>query len=303
MKIALAIGLLSMIPNLVDGEPQSLEIEAEKDRISVFVDGNLFTAYVTEQFGQGHKYPFLHPVRGPGTGKTLTTFDQEPYPHHSSIFLSLDDVKSVGITGNFWHPRNKLKTGRAHSQNPRVVQNTGKKIVLRDNVVWKVKGHDPQLRDTRTITITAPSPEIRVLDFVFEFEALQDLKVGPTGHGMFSIRVHPDISGNSGGTILNAEGDRGEENTRAKDADWVAYFNERNGASEGLAIVQHPKNPYYPAKWFTRNYGFFSPNPIWKQQRRWKKGDIFSQRFRVIVFGGTPEEAKVKHRAKQFMEK
>ena len=36
----------------------------------------------------------------------------------------------------------------------------------------------------------------------------------------------------------------------------------RGGVTEGIAIFQHPGNRWYPSKWFTRDYGFFSPTPM-----------------------------------------
>ncbi|GAF95919.1 unnamed protein product, partial [marine sediment metagenome] len=36
------------------------------------------------------------------------------------------------------------------------------------------------------------------------------------------------------------------------------YSGTRDGITEGIAILQHPDNRWFPAKWFTRDYGFFS---------------------------------------------
>jgi hypothetical protein len=61
-------------------------------------------------------------------------------------------------------------------------------------------------RIRRTVTITAPSAVVRVLDFQFDFH-----------------------------------------------------------------ILQHSGNPFYPAPWFSRNYGFFSPTPVWLEDRQLQK--------------------------------
>ncbi|MDD2599917.1 MAG: PmoA family protein [Kiritimatiellae bacterium] len=37
-----------------------------------------------------------------------------------------------------------------------------------------------------------------------------------------------------------------------------------SGAFKGLAILQHPENPWYPSPWFTRDYGLLSPTPMYR---------------------------------------
>ena len=68
-------------------------------------------------------------------------------------------------------------------------------------------------------------------------------------------------------------------------------------ANEGLAILQHPSNLWYPSPWFTRDYGFFSPTPMyWPEngtETFFKKGDVLRLLYRVLVHGGSAEEAKI----------
>ena len=67
--------------------------------------------------------------------------------------------------------------------------------------------------------------------------------------------------------------------------------------TEGLAILQHPQNPGYPAPWFTRDYGFLSPTPMcWPangKDTRITKGEKLRLCYRVLVFSGTPETAGI----------
>lgn len=55
---------------------------------------------------------------------------------------------------------------------------------------------------------------------------------------------------------------------------------------------------WYPAPWFTRDYGFFSPTPMyWPQNEQTgtqlKKGEEIKLRYRVIVHAGDTEKAKI----------
>ncbi len=304
---------LALAASSVHGEEaQSVGAAVEHDRIVVYVDGEEFTAY---NFGEEHKYPFFYPVNGPVTGESVTTWDQDPYPHHSSLYISLDWVRSEGVErGNYWQPRHDLETGQVFSTAPRLVEATGNKVVLQDRCDWIVPGFDAhQMRDTRTITIRAPSAAIRVLDFEFKFEVLQDLDAGPTGHSFFSARLRPELAvGDSGrgpdiahlgtGTIVDARGNRDETETFSKNAPWAAYYGEHFGETEGLAIVQHPENPGYPAPWFTRNYGFLSPTrfAFIEEPMPLPAGTKFTERYRVLVFAGDHQEAGIAEWAADF---
>ena len=61
-------------------------------------------------------------------------------------------------------------------------------------------------------------------------------------------------------------------------------------------LLQHPSNPWYPSPWFTRDYGFMSPTPMyWPENDKetlMKKGTVLNLRYRVLVHAGTHLEAK-----------
>jgi len=311
--LGLAIGMATIQAEVAGASSQSLGAAVEEKRIAVYVDGELFTAY---EFGDHHKYPFFYPVAGPATGKSVTTWDQEPYPHQSSLFISLDWVRSEGVNrGNYWQARHELETGHVLSRSPRILEATGDKVVLQDICEWTVPQVGvTQLRDTRTVTITAPSPTIRILDFQFEFEILEDLEVGPTGHSLFSARMQPALAVGDPvrgpeqaplgtGTIVDADGGIDEEGTRENTAAWCAYYGQHHGETEGVAIVQHPDNPMSPAPWFNRDYGFMSPTPFdFRGRISLEKGTELTFRYRTIVFSGDHEEADIATWAEAFME-
>ena len=266
--------------------PLSVRAVAEENRIVVRVGGELFTAY---RFGDDLKYPHFYPVNGPLTGRSVTAVNTEPWPHHSSLFLSCDRVGG----NNYWQPFTELKTGQIKATAPRIVESTGKRVVLSDVAEWAKPGDEPQLRDTRTVTITAPSATVRVLDFQFDFHILQDLLIQKTGHSLFSARMNPTLAVDGGGTMVDSEGNKNEEGTRGKTASWCACYGPHHSQTEGLAIMQHSGNPFYPAPWFSRNYGFFSPTPVWLEDRQLQAGEKFTKRYRVVVFAGDHQQSRL----------
>lgn len=121
---------------------------------------------------------------------------------------------------------------------------------------------------------------------------------------MFSGRMDMDLAVINGGTLINAEGESGEKETFGKRSPWMDYYGERMGKTEGMAILQHPSNDWYPAPWFTRDYGFFSPTPMyWPENGEktvLKKGDKIYLRYRVIVHTGDHKEADIAGEFEKF---
>lgn len=284
---------------------QSVNAVEETDRITVQVNGEEFTSYL---FSQEHKYPFFYPVVGPESGRTVTTWDQEPYPHHSSIYVSLDWVVSEDVErGNYWQPRDELETGQVFSRNPRILENDGEKVVIQDDTEWIVPATGTQhFSETRTATIWAPSPTVRIMDFELDFNVLEDLMIRPTGHSFFSVRMRPELSVGcmdhgpefahlGTGTIVDSQGNIDEEETRETTSEWAAYYGDNDGVTEGIAIIQHPDNPYYPAQWVTRDYGFISPSPFTFNDDpvEMEAGQNMFFKYRVVVFSGDHEEADI----------
>lgn len=267
-----------------NAKPQMLAATQNGSRIDVTVGREFFTSY---RFAADEKYPFFYPVNGP-SGASVTSMRNGQFPHHSSLFFGLDKVNG----GNYWQAG--LEKGRILSEGPKIVQSCGEEIVITDNCVWERPGDRP-IRDERRIVIRAPTPKLRVIDFSITLEALEDVQILKTNHSLFSARMDPDLTPAYGGELMNAEGARNEKETFGQASPWLASFGSRGRTIEGLAILQHPTNPHYPARWFTRDYGFISPTPMfWPEDGRsthLEKGATLSLRYRVLVFSGKPDIA------------
>ncbi|MHC4192316.1 MAG: DUF6807 family protein, partial [Planctomycetota bacterium] len=73
--------------------------------------------------------------------------------------------------------------------------------------------------------------------------------------------------------------------------------------TEGIAILQNPTNRWFPCKWFTRDYGFFSPTPMyWLEDGRLDlpKGQTLTLRYRVVVHAGDANTADIAAKFKQY---
>ncbi|HON92139.1 MAG TPA: PmoA family protein [Sedimentisphaerales bacterium] len=266
---------------------QSVEAKVEDNKVVVTIDGKLFTCY---KFDHSQKYPYFWPVNGPTSGQSITTETSEPYPHHHSLFFGCDRVNG----GNYWQESNER--GQILSQGPKIVESSGGKVVIEDECLWKQPDKDPIIRDRRRIVITAPSETHRFIDFAITLEPLTDIRILKTNHSLFAARVVPELSVLSGGTLINAEGKTGEKGTFDVASPWCDYSGSRNNVTEGIAILQHPTNQWYPSKWFTRDYGFFSPTPMnWLEGDKLDlpKGQKLTLNYRVVVHAGDSKQADI----------
>jgi hypothetical protein len=267
----------------------AVKISAVKvgSKINVTIDKSYFTSYI---FSGDEKYPFFFPVNGP-SGSSVTSMRNGTYPHHSSLFFGCDMVNG----GNYW--QEDLDRGRIISVNAEIIKQGGDTVVISDECIWSRPGALSPVKDTRKITITAPSATVRQIDFDITMEMLMDVHILRTNHSLFSARMAADLSVTNGGTMINSEGNKSEKGTFGIGASWIDFNGKRGNGIEGLAILQHPTNPWYPSPWFTRDYGFISPTPMYFTPKGgetfMKKGEKLSLRYRVLVHAGDEKEAKI----------
>lgn len=296
MKLKLIqINLLVLI--LLGGYVQAQsKISAVKKgaKIDVTIDNLFFTSYI---FAENEKYPFFYPVNGP-SGAGVTSMRNGTYPHHSSLFFGCDRVNG----GNYW--QEGLERGRIVSLREDILENDGPRVVIENECIWSRPGAVSPAKDLRRITITAPSKELFQIDFEVTMEMLIDVTIEKTNHSLFSGRMDPALAVTNGGTMINAEGATGEKGTFGKASPWIDCYGKRGEKIEGMAIMQHPSNNWYPSPWFTRDYGFFSPTPMyWPADDKttvMKKGETIKLKYRVLVHAGTNETAKIAEEFKKY---
>jgi hypothetical protein len=277
-------GLMIVIP------VSAAKITAVKvgSKINVTIDNKYFTSYI---FSDDEKYPFFYPVNGPVSGGSVTSMRNSEYPHHSSLFFGCDLVNG----GNYW--QEGLERGKIISVNAEIILQGDDTVIITDECIWSRPGALSPVKDTRKIIITAPSVSVSQIDIEIKMEMLTDVTIEKTNHSLFSVRMAADLSVKNGGTMINAQGVKSEKDTFGKNSPWMDSYGKRGDSTEGLAIFQHPSNPWYPSPWFTRDYGFMSPTPMyWPENGTGiflKKGTVLDLRYRVLVHSGDHIRAKI----------
>lgn len=276
---------------------QKQQVSAVKigNRIDVTIGNQFFTSY---RFEQDEKYPFFYPVNGPVSGGSVTSMRNGTYPHHSSLFFGCDRVNG----GNYW--QEGLERGRIVSIGARIVEAKGERVVIEDECIWKRPDAEAPILDRRKITVTSPSKNLYQLDFDVEMEMLIDVTILKTNHSLFSARIDPDLTVKQGGVMINSEGKEGEKGTFGVASPWIDCYGQRKTGIEGLAIMQHPSNRWYPSPWFTRDYGFMSPTPMFwpanDKATNLKKGEKIALRYRVLIHAGDTKQANISQLFEQY---
>jgi hypothetical protein len=197
--------------------------------------------------------------------------------------------------GNYWQA--ELEAGQIVSQGPRIGTATAQSAELLDECQWRRPNEEPQMADTRRFVITVPDPQHRTIDADITWRALHDVTIQRTNHALFSVRAAVDITPWGGGTLISSEGAVGEAATFGKPARWCCFYGKRGqdaGAPvEGIALFEHPQNPWPDCPWFTRDYGFISPMPFQWLTEPWQlpAGASVRLRYRVVLHAGDPVEA------------
>ncbi len=295
MKKIILSALALFVAVGVMAQPQQVSATKIGNRIDINVGNQFFTSY---RFQPDEKYPFFYPVNGPVSGGSTTSMRNGTYPHHSSLFFGCDRVNG----GNYW--QEGLNRGQIVSLGARIIEAKGERVVIEDECIWKRPDAPAPIIDRRKITISSPSKNLYFIDFDVEMEMLIDVTILKTNHSLFSARVDPDLTVAQGGTMINSEGKTGEKGTFGVGSAWIDCYGQRKTGVEGIAIMQHPSNRWYPSPWFTRDYGFMSPTPMyWPEDDKatnLKKGETIKLRYRVVVHGGNTTDAGIANLFEQY---
>ncbi len=253
----LFIGASSLI--FADGQSvkAKIELEQKSDRVTVTIDGELFTEYIFS----GYEKPILYPVIGPHDIPMTRDYpmkddnpdEKQDHPHHKSIWFGHMEVAGE----SFWHSGDSA--GKTVQESIRVEGNTIYSIN-------RLVGKDGQLvaKDSRKISFDADGTT-RFIDYEVVYRATESrIQFGDNKDGQMGIRMNPRlrISGPVAvGKAINANGVR-EDKIWGKRAPWIDYWGEIDGHTVGIAMFDHPSNFRHPTWWHARDYGLLSANPF-----------------------------------------
>jgi Family of unknown function (DUF6807) len=306
---------------LVAGLPlfSQVKIVAQgNQRISVEIDGQPFTDFYV---GPETMKPYLHPLRT-ADGKIVTRGypmvsdtpgEAHDHPHHRGVWFAHGDVNGYDFWGN-----EESQTGAGKGKGQISIEGaakltSGKKLgTIAASFDWKIPSGEVLLREDRKMTFYSENG-VRTIDFDITLVPQREVRFGDTKEGTFSMRLASaleeaqpkDIAEpKRTGKMVNAQNKSGEKNVWGKRSEWVDYSGVLDGSPVGIAILDHPGNPRFPAYWHTRAYGLFGANvfgvhdfendPSRDGSHTMRPGQPLRFRYRVVIHPGDANVAGVR---------
>lgn len=277
-----AVALTLLVLSLCMATPAGAQVTIERgpEQIAVEIDGKPFTVFYIG--GSNLNRPYLHPLRT-ASGKIVSRSfpagqlpgETTDHPHHAGLFYGHGDVNGF----NYWAIQNVATApSKASATMGRIVVKdvpavkSGKESGSVDVVMtWLKPDGAPLLTETRRMTFHA-HPMLRIIDFDFDFAAIEKVVFRDTKEGTFAMRMataldEPPAKEKPGalprtGKLVNAQGGEREANVWGKRSEWVDYSGLLDGERVGVVMMDHPGNPRHPTYWHSRGYGLHSINPF-----------------------------------------
>ena len=249
---------VTLVPCGAWGET-TIDVRPDGDNVTVRVDGELFTRYVS----LSHSRPILFPIIGP-SGRPMTRSypmqtdvegEVADHPHHRSLWFGHGDVNGV----DFWSEHKA--SGTIHHVEFLKVESQPEPVIITHNE-WLTADGKKLLTDFREIRFGADADR-RWIDFDVTLvnDTEQAVKLGDTKEGTFGIRVAAALAVDAGhgGEIVNSLGAR-DGSTWGKPASWVDYHGPMDKQYVGIAVLNHPSSFRFPTYWHVRTYGLLAAN-------------------------------------------
>jgi hypothetical protein len=302
LRLGAIFALAVVSHRAADSSRGTVDIQKDKDRLHITVNGEPFADYVFAGFSR----PFLFPIHGPGGAKMTRNYPLAPgeneehdHIHHKSFWWGHGDMNGV----DFW--AEEKKAGKVEHVEFTSVE-SGKVGVIRSRNKYVDQQGKVICTDDRTIRIY-PETSARMFDFEITVHASNgDLKFGDTKEGTMAMRLAETmrLKGKVGkGHIVNSEGVR-DDQTWGKRASWVDYYGPVDGKTVGVAIFDHPSNPRHPTWWHVRDYGLFAANPFGLHDFEKKpvgagdmtvaSGQSITFKYRFYIHSGDDKEGRVR---------
>jgi hypothetical protein len=267
----------------------------EKQKVDVYIDGDIFTSYI---YPSGFEKPVLYPLRAASGTIVTRGYPLDPregervdHPHHVGVWFNYGDVNGF----DFWNNSSAIPEERKASYG-RVLHRGVKRAESRDAIGlleiaadWQVPDQDGNWNTVvqeNTIFEFSGDEHTRTIDRITQLTAQEnDVLFRDNKEGLFAIRVdraftypseNPQIFTDANGiptevATANNEGmtghyltSRGVEGREAwgKQAEWVSLSGTKGEEDISIAIFDHPGNPGFPSHWHARDYGLFAVNNL-----------------------------------------
>jgi hypothetical protein len=266
-------------------------------------------------FSQGEYRHYLYPVHTP-SGFAVTTESPLDHPHHNSFWIASDhlcaylpfvDKEHEEAHYNFYV--NETFQGRAPgriiSKSIEEKQGGGHGYAIRQSLVWRgpPEWGGPQGRGLATeerVYRVETDDTATVIDLHSRLKSREwKLRIGPTRHAYFGVRLIDSLRPSAGAEIRDSEGNSDPETINRDHASWVDCTGEITANQKaGVTVIPKPFGP--PLSWFVRDWGLVSVNPFRDEACILEVGAFLDFQVRVIIHDGAIDEEYLNERRDDF---
>jgi len=247
-----------------------VDVQDNGKRVTVKIDGELFTEYRYKEEAK----PFFYPVLGPGQTPMTRGYPMEKKPneakdhvHQRSLWYAIGDINGI----DFWSEPNPLsKKKRKPKRRGQIIHEkffelkSGENGIIKSANRWVGPDGKTVMHDERSYRFSTDK-HARIIDFKVVLQATEgEIKIGETKEGCLGFRVPATLRLEgpvAKGKIRNSRGDK-DRKAWGKRAEWVVYSGPVNGKNMSVAILDHPDNFRHPTYWHARHYGLVAANPF-----------------------------------------
>jgi hypothetical protein len=123
--------------------------------------------------------------------------------------------------------------------------------------------------------------------------------LGITKMGLLRVAPASALTPAGGGQMRNGLGDYGPEEIHGRAAGWCACVGVIDGATVGMAFLDHPANPWHPTPWIAMD-GILSPSPFAWRPHRIEPFEPLTVRYRILVHEGYVDAGWADERLSEF---
>ncbi len=303
-------------------------------KVEVYVGGKLFTDYI---YPDNMEKQSLYPIMT-ASGKIITRgfplnprpFERTDHPHHVGLWFNFGDVNGLDFWNNSFaiKPADKPKYGTVKFK--KIVSENPEKGELVTFAEW-TDIHNKVLLDEVATFVFSGTENLRTIERTSKLTAKQQVTFTENKEGLIGLRLdrafeepatkaekfldakgienEVPVLNNEGvnGVYRNAEGIKGGA-VWGKRSPWVALSAEKEKEVITIVILDHPKNPNYPAWSHARGYGLFATNSL--GGRNFDKsaaevkivlqpGETIVFKYKIVI-GGNLTDAQINEIAKKF---
>ena len=285
--------------------PVKIIKQANENKISVYVGNTLFTNFL---YPDTLEKPVLYPVFAANGTKVVRSFPLDPkptdpidHPHHIGIWFNYEKVNGL----DFWNNSYAIPKERKHLygwiKTDKILSTTnGTTGKFTYHATWNNQKDEKILDETTTYEFSGTEHQ-RMIDRVTVLKAntravFDDVKDGLIAYRLpHELQIPTVVKGVKDtiatGNYLSSEGIVGDSvwGTRGK---WCMAYGKMGKDTISISIIDHPKNPFYPAYWHARGYGLFAANSFGqkpfdntKPEKKFvlEKGEQVTFRFRILI--------------------